>query len=185
MMATPIATNFTQLTSSDLLKFKRYLVDAVSRSLEGESLMPDNRAEFITSRLSEAYVQTKVNLPKDLRAQIFNDIVDELSGLGPIQPLLDDPDISEVMVNGAKKVFIEKNGKLMKSPVTFEDDNHVLRIIDRIILPLGRRVDADSPTVDARLLDGSRVNAVIPPVAIDGPSSPSVNSKKTNSPPSS
>ena len=169
-MATPIATNFTQLPSSDLLKFKRYLVDAVSRSLEGESLMPDNRAEFITSRLSEAYVQTKVNLPKDLRAQIFNEIVDELSGLGPIQPLLDDPDISEVMVNGAKKVFIEKNGKLMKSPVTFEDDNHVLRIIDRIILPLGRRVDADSPTVDARLLDGSRVNAVIPPVAIDGPS---------------
>ncbi len=169
-MATPIATNFTQLTSSDLLKFKRYLVDAVSRSLEGESLMTGNRAEFITSRLSEAYVQTKVNLPKDLRAQIFNDIVDDLSGLGPIQPLLDDPDISEVMVNGAKKVFIEKNGKLMKSPVAFEDDNHVLRIIDRIILPLGRRVDADSPTVDARLLDGSRVNAVIPPVAIDGPS---------------
>ena len=169
-MATPIATNFTQLTSSDLLKFKRYLVDAVSRSLEGESLMTGNRAEFITSRLSEAYVQTKVNLPKDLRAQIFSDIVDELSGLGPIQPLLDDPDISEVMVNGAKKVFIEKNGKLMKSPVAFEDDNHVLRIIDRIILPLGRRVDADSPTVDARLLDGSRVNAVIPPVAIDGPS---------------
>ena len=169
-MATPIATNFTQLTSSDLLKFKRYLVDAVSRSLEGESLMTGNRAEFITSQLSEAYVQTKVNLPKDLRAQIFSDIVDELSGLGPIQPLLDDPDISEVMVNGAKKVFIEKNGKLMKSPVAFEDDNHVLRIIDRIILPLGRRVDADSPTVDARLLDGSRVNAVIPPVAIDGPS---------------
>lgn len=169
-MATPIATNFTQLTSSDLLKFKRYLVDAVSRSLDGETLTTGNRAEFITSRLSEAYVQTKVNLPKDLRAQIFNDILDELSGLGPIQPLLDDPNISEVMVNGAKKVFIEKNGKLMKSPVAFEDDNHVMRIIDRIILPLGRRVDADSPTVDARLLDGSRVNAVIPPVAIDGPS---------------
>ena len=169
-MATPLSSNFTRLTSADLLKFKRYLVDAVSRSLEGESLMTGNRAEFITSRLSEAYVQTKVNLPKDLRAQIFSDIVDELSGLGPIQPLLDDPDISEVMVNGAKKVFIEKNGKLMKSPVAFEDDNHVLRIIDRIILPLGRRVDADSPTVDARLLDGSRVNAVIPPVAIDGPS---------------
>ena len=169
-MATPLSSNFTRLTSADLLKFKRYLVDAVSRSLEGESLMTGNRAEFITSQLSEAYVQTKVNLPKDLRAQIFSDIVDELSGLGPIQPLLDDPDISEVMVNGAKKVFIEKNGKLMKSPVAFEDDNHVLRIIDRIILPLGRRVDADSPTVDARLLDGSRVNAVIPPVAIDGPS---------------
>ncbi len=169
-MATPIATNFSQLTASDLLKFKRYLVDAVSRSLDGETLTAGNRTEFITSRLSEAYVQTKVNLPKDLRTQVFHEILDELSGLGPIQPLLDDPEISEVMVNGAKKVYVEKSGKLTKTPVTFDDDNHVLRIIDRIILPLGRRVDADSPTVDARLPDGSRVNAVIPPVAIDGPS---------------
>jgi pilus assembly protein CpaF len=169
-MATPIATNFSQLTASDLLKFKRYLADTVSRSLDGETLTPGNRAEFINSRLSEAYVQTKVNLPKDLRTQVFNEILDELSGLGPIQPLLDDPDVSEVMVNGAKKVYVEKRGKLTKTPVAFDDDNHILRIIDRIILPLGRRVDADTPTVDARLPDGSRVNAVIPPVAIDGPS---------------
>jgi pilus assembly protein CpaF len=84
--------------------------------------------------------------------------------------LLDDPDISEVMVNGPRKVFIEKGGRLTKSAVTFDDDDHVLRVIDRIILPLGRRVDADSPTVDARLPDGSRVNAVIRPVSIDGPS---------------
>jgi pilus assembly protein CpaF len=83
--------------------------------------------------------------------------------------LLDDPEISEVMVNGPKKVFIEKGGKLTKSAVTFDDDDHVLRVIDRIILPLGRRVDADTPTVDARLPDGSRVNAVIQPVSIDGP----------------
>ena len=111
-----------------------------------------------------------MSLPDDLRKQIFTDILDELTGFGPIQPLLDDPDISEVMVNGPKKVFIEKNGKLMKSAVAFEDDDHVLRVIDRIILPLGRRVDADTPTVDARLPDGSRVNAVIRPVSIDGPS---------------
>ncbi|HSM70122.1 MAG TPA: CpaF family protein, partial [Anaerolineales bacterium] len=94
---------------------------------------------------------------------------DEFTGFGPIQPLLDDPDVSEVMVNGPQKVFIEKNGRLIKSGVTFDDDDHVMRIIDRIILPLGRRVDADSPTVDARLPDGSRVNAVIRPVSIDGP----------------
>ncbi|MFN8404743.1 MAG: CpaF family protein [Anaerolineales bacterium] len=74
------------------------------------------------------------------------------------------------MVNGPKKVYVEKNGKLAKSPITFDDDAHVLRIIDRIVLPLGRRVDSDSPTVDARLPDGSRVNAVVQPVAIDGPS---------------
>jgi pilus assembly protein CpaF len=169
-MATPIASNFTRLTSADLLKFKRYLIENVGRSLEGQEPQGGDRVEFMKQRLDEVYAQVKVNLPEDIRQQIFHDIMDELTGFGPIQPLLDDPDISEVMVNGPKKVFIEKNGKLTKSPITFDDDNHVLRIIDRIILPLGRRVDADSPTVDARLPDGSRVNAVIQPVAIDGPS---------------
>jgi pilus assembly protein CpaF len=168
-MATPISSNFTRLTSADLLKFKRYLIENVGRSMEGEMVQGD-RTEFMTQRLSEVYTQLKVNLPEDIRKQIFHDILDELTGFGPIQPLLEDPDISEVMVNGPKKVFVEKGGKLTRSPITFDDDDHVLRIIDRIILPLGRRVDADSPTVDARLPDGSRVNAVIRPVSIDGPS---------------
>jgi len=169
-MTTPIASNFTRLTSADLLKFKRYLIENVGRSMEGEQLQIDDRSEFMRQRLQDVYVQTKVSLPDDIRKQVFDDILDELTGFGPIQPLLDDPDISEVMVNGPKKVFVEKNGKLTKSAVTFDDDDHVLRIIDRIILPLGRRVDADTPTVDARLPDGSRVNAVVRPVSIDGPS---------------
>jgi pilus assembly protein CpaF len=169
-MATPIASNLTRLTSADLLKFKRYLIENVGRSMEGEQLQLDGRSEFMKQRLQEVYVQTRVSLPDDIRKQVFDDILDELTGFGPIQPLLDDPDVSEVMVNGPKKVFIEKNGKLTKSAITFDDDDHVLRIIDRIILPLGRRVDADTPTVDARLPDGSRVNAVIRPVSIDGPS---------------
>ena len=168
-MATPISSNFTRLTSADLLKFKHYLVENVSRSMEGEMLQFGDRAESIKQRLNEAYVQTKVSLPEDIRTQIFNEILDEMTGFGPIQPLLDDPDVSEVMVNGPKKVFVEKGGKVTRSAVTFDDDDHVARIIDRIILPLGRRVDADSPTVDARLPDGSRVNAVIRPVSIDGP----------------
>src|SRR5918996_2851098 len=169
-MATPISTNFTRLTSADLLKFKRYLVESVSRSMEGESFQLGDRNEVLRQRLNEAYVQTKVSLPEDIRQQIFDEILDELTGFGPIQPLLDDEDISEVMVNGPNKVFVEKKGKLTKSAVTFDDDDHILRVIDRIILPLGRRVDADTPTVDARLPDGSRVNAVIRPVSIDGPS---------------
>src|SRR4026209_2444735 len=168
-MATPISSNFTRLTSADLLKFKHYLVESVSRSMEGEMLQLGDRAEVLKQHLYEAYVQTKVSLPEDIRMQIFNEIIDEMTGFGPIQPLLDDPDVSEVMVNGPKKVFVEKNGKLTRSAITFDDDDHVARIIDRIILPLGRRVDADSPTVDARLPDGSRVNAVIRPVSIDGP----------------
>jgi pilus assembly protein CpaF len=169
-MSTPIASNFTRLTSADLLKLKRYLIEQVSRSMEGEQLQLGDHSEFVKQRLNEVYVQTKISLPEDLRKQIFHDILDEVTGFGPIQPLLDDEDVSEVMVNGPKKVFIEKSGKLTKSPVTFDDDDHVLRVIDRIILPLGRRVDADTPTVDARLPDGSRVNAVVRPVSIDGPS---------------
>lgn len=168
-MAAPILSNVTRLTSADILKFKRYLIENVGRSMEGEELQLGDRTEFIKQRLGEVYVQTKVNLPEDIRKQIFDNILDELTGFGPIQPLLEDPDVSEVMVNGPKKIYIEKGGQLTKSPITFDDDDHVLRIIDRIILPLGRRVDADSPTVDARLPDGSRVNAVIRPVSIDGP----------------
>lgn len=169
-MATPIASNFTRLTSADLLKFKRYLIENMGRSMEGQEIPLANRNEFMKQHLQEVYSQTRVSLPEDLRTQIFHDILDELTGYGPIQPLLEDPEISEVMVNGPKKVFIERNGRLIKSPITFDDDDHVLRIIDRIILPLGRRVDPDTPTVDARLPDGSRVNAVIRPVSIDGPS---------------
>jgi len=168
-MDAPILSNFTRLTSADLLKFKHYLIENIGRSMEGEEPQPGDRSEFIKQRLGEVYIQTKVNLPEDIRKQIFDNILDELTGFGPIQPLLEDPDVSEVMVNGPKKVYIEKGGQLTKTAITFDDDDHVLRIIDRIILPLGRRVDADSPTVDARLPDGSRVNAVIRPVSIDGP----------------
>lgn len=89
-MATPLSTNFTRLTSADLLKFKRYLIENVGRSMEGEQSQPDDRTEFMKQRLNEIYVQTKVNLPEDIRKQIFHDIVDELTGFGPIQPLLDD-----------------------------------------------------------------------------------------------
>lgn len=168
-MATPLSSNFTRLTSADLLKFKKYLAENISRSLEGEALQLGDRSEIVKQRLNDMYVQSKVTLPEDIRKQIFNEILDEMTGFGPIQPLLDDPEVSEVMVNGPKKIFIEKSGKVTKSAITFDDDDHVERIIDRIISPLGRRVDADSPTVDARLPDGSRVNAVIRPVAIDGP----------------
>jgi pilus assembly protein CpaF len=91
-------------------------------------------------------------------------------GFGPLQSLLDDPTVSEVMVNGPNMVYVERNGKLVQTNLKFENDDAVLRIIDKIILPLGRNIDSDNPTVDARLPDGSRVNAIIPPVAIDGPS---------------
>jgi len=93
----------------------------------------------------------------------------EILGFGPLQPLLEDDAITEVMVNGAKNIYVEKSGKIYRIPFTFESDDHVMRIIDRIVAPLGRRIDESSPYVDARLPDGSRVNAVIPPISLVGP----------------
>ena len=102
------------------------------------------------------------------RAQVTKEITDDILGYGPIEALLSDPDVTEVMVNGPTMVFVERAGKLTRSEVQFDDDAHLRRIIDKIVSRIGRRVDESSPMVDARLPDGSRVNAVIPPLAIDG-----------------
>ncbi len=167
-MASPIPSG--RLTAADMIKLKKFLIDTIARALEGEALPSASRREFVLERLKGIYEQTKLQLPEDLRNHIYKEVLDELLGYGPIQPLLEDDDVSEVMVNGPKKIYIEKKGRLTKAPVTFDDNDHVIRIIERIVLPLGRRIDADNATVDARLPDGSRVNAVVPPVSIDGPS---------------
>jgi pilus assembly protein CpaF len=141
----------------------------ISREMEANPPAIADRRKAIQQMLLQAYQSTRVNLPNTYRDQLFHDILDDLLGFGPLQPLLEEEDITEVMVNGPKKIFIERKGKLIKTNITFEDDAAVLRIIEKIIMPLGRRIDSDSPTVDARLPDGSRVNAVIHPCAIDGP----------------
>jgi pilus assembly protein CpaF len=103
------------------------------------------------------------------RHRLFEAIVAEILGYGPIEPLLKDNTVTEIMVNGPKQVWVERNGKLEKTAIEFDDDDHVMRIIDRIVSPLGRRIDESSPMVDARLPDGSRINAVIPPISLVGP----------------
>jgi pilus assembly protein CpaF len=113
--------------------------------------------------------QEGVTINRTDRAALFDQIVADILGFGPIEPLLKDESVTEIMVNGPKRVFFERAGLLYKSPVVFESDEHVKRVIDRIISPLGRRCDESSPMVDARLPDGSRVNAVIPPVSLVGP----------------
>ena len=158
------------LSSPDILKLKYYLINTVSRELEGTDISFDERKKFALERLDDIYKRANLKLPDDIRKHVFKEVGDELFGFGPIQTLLDDSNVSEVMVNGPKNIYVEKNGKLMKTSVKFEDNDHVRRIIERIIAPLGRRIDEDSPTVDARLPDGSRVNAIILPIAIDGPS---------------
>jgi pilus assembly protein CpaF len=155
----------------DLVKVKNFLTGSLIKVLDGsEKLAPEQRRPVAYQQLAQIYSRTGLQLADDVREKLFQEVLDELSGYGPIQPLLDDPEVTEVMVNGPKNVYIERMGKITKTEVAFENNEHVMRIIDRIVIPLGRRIDADRPTVDARLPDGSRVNAVIPPVAIDGPS---------------
>ncbi len=103
------------------------------------------------------------------REQVQTDVLNELFGLGPLEPLLADKTISDILVNGWRNVYIERRGKLEKVDLTFRDDSHLMQIIDRIVSRVGRRVDESVPMVDARLPDGSRVNAIIPPLSIDGP----------------
>jgi len=113
--------------------------------------------------------EEKVPLSSTERESLIVDILHETFGLGPIEPLLYDPDISDILVNRYNQIYIEKFGKLSKVDLSFRDDNHLMQIIDRIVSKIGRRVDESSPYVDARLPDGSRVNAIIPPLALDGP----------------
>lgn len=113
--------------------------------------------------------EENIVLSRPERARLFEQIAAEILGFGPLQPLLDDDTVTEIMVNGAKNIYVERRGKLFRVPVAFENNAHVMRIIERIVAPLGRRIDESSPYVDARLPDGSRVNAIIPPLSLVGP----------------
>ncbi len=125
--------------------------------------------ELISSYCQRVLDDNPMNVPRGERARIVADICDEILGLGPIEPLLKDESITEVMINGPKKIFVERKGKLQLTNVQFHDDAHLMNIIERIVSPLGRRIDEASPLVDARLADGSRVNAIVPPLSLIGP----------------
>ncbi|MCC6499333.1 MAG: CpaF family protein [Anaerolineales bacterium] len=135
--------------------------------------MDISRTDEVRKTIQELFEQIlaeeNIVLSRPERARLFDQITAEILGFGPLQPLLEDESITEVMVNGAKNLYIERKGKIHRVPVTFENNDHVMRIIDRIVAPLGRRIDESSPYVDARLPDGSRVNAVIPPISLIGP----------------
>lgn len=160
----------SRILPSDLTKLKTFLINQVTSELENNPPPLNQRESFLKEILNEVYTQTQLKLPESLRIQVFRDVEDELLGYGPIQPLLEDDDITEIMINGPSNIYIERKGKLIKTNITFGSDAHVIRVIERIVFPLGRHIDAESPTVDGRLPDGSRVNAVIPPIALDGPS---------------
>ncbi|GAB1471222.1 CpaF family protein [Chloroflexota bacterium] len=129
----------------------------------------DEVKRTIQNLFEQILAEENIVLSRPERSRLFEQISAEILGFGPLQSLLEDDTITEIMVNGPKNVFIERKGKVHRVPITFESNDHVMRIIDRIVAPLGRRIDESSPYVDARLPDGSRVNAVIPPISLVGP----------------
>jgi pilus assembly protein CpaF len=140
----------------------------------GTELLVTDANDDLTDRVLEVVASElaldRTPLSREEREQIQREIADDILGYGPLEPFLRDDSVSEVMVNGADNIYVERSGKIERTPSTFLDDKHVLRIIDRIVSLVGRRIDESSPLVDARLPDGSRVNAIIPPLSLDGPS---------------
>ena len=149
-------------------KIREVLLEMIDLSLI-DSLGKDQAAEQIQEICLRIAEQENAPLNMSQRMNIIKSIRDDVLGLGPLEDLLKDPSISDILVNGAKDIYIERRGKLYKTDVTFADDRHLSNVIDRIVSNVGRRIDESSPMVDARLEDGSRVNAIIPPLALDGP----------------
>lgn len=154
-----------------LATLKRQVQDRLLSEMDLEADM--SNVAKIRKDIAEAFqtilVQDNIALSRQERQELFEQVVAEILGYGPIEPLLADEDITEIMVNGPDQVYIEKDGKLQRAPVQFDSNEHVMSVIDRIIAPLGRRCDESSPYVDARLPAGHRVNAIIPPLSLIGP----------------
>src|SRR5450755_232765 len=147
----------------------RELINRVD--LEKLGVMQDSRGSQhqLLAVIHQLIAEQQIPLSSAERDRLAKEVLDEVFGLGPLEPLLQDPTISDILVNGCNSVFVERRGKLEKTKVVFKDDRHLMHIIDKIVSAVGRRLDESSPMVDARLKDGSRVNAIIPPLAIDGP----------------
>ena len=161
------------MESMNLENFKAEVHRTLLSKLDLEKLSRINSSQArqaVSSIITEIISDRRVPLSFDEQEKIQTDLLDEVFGLGPLEPLLKDPKISDIMVNDKDHVFIEKGGLIQRADCSFRDDRHLLQIIDRIVSRVGRRVDESSPMVDARLPDGSRVNAIIPPLALDGPS---------------
>jgi pilus assembly protein CpaF len=150
-------------------KIHKEVIDLVNKDTEHSHTEGNERAEFIRSAIESVMDIRGYEIARADRVRVVGEIYNDIVGLGPLEPLLADPDITEIMVNGWENVYVEIRGKLERTSVKFRDNEHVMNIINRIVASVGRRIDESSPMVDARLADGSRVNAIIPPVALTGP----------------
>ena len=161
------------MQSLDFEQFKSDIHRTLLSKIDLEKLSSVNNGkarQAVASMVQEIIVEEKVPLNANERERVQSDLLDEVFGLGPLEPLLADRQISDILVNGKDNVYIERHGLLTKTDVRFRDERHLLQIIDRIVSRVGRRIDESSPMVDARLPDGSRVNAIIPPLSLDGSS---------------
>ncbi len=149
------------------VELHKRLLDNLNLSALETATESDLRAEIVAIS-TEALDEMSVVLNKDERQTLVQDLYDEVMGLGPLEPLLKDETVNDILVNGPQQIFVERAGKLQLTDVTFKDERHLLRIIDKIVSAVGRRVDESNPYVDARLADGSRFNAMVPPIAVDG-----------------
>src|SRR5215207_6982054 len=168
----PSRTSRTDAARPQYIELKANVHRKLLNRLNLEALANADRARAeseIRTLLFDLLAEEGTPLSMAEREVFLSDVIDEVFGLGPLEPLLRDPSVSDILVNTYKSVYVERNGKLEKHATTFQDDRHLLRVIDRIVSGVGRRVDDSSPMVDARLPDGSRVNAIIPPLAVDGP----------------
>ena len=170
-----MSTGSTQAISSfERLKEKVHtkLIDDMPAAIMAEQNLERKRSmlrDRVIQVIGEESPKCNITLSSREQEMLTSTLLDDMVGFGPIQPLLDEEDISEVMVNGPYQIYYEKKGKLVLSDIKFKDNDHVMRIIERIVAPIGRRIDESMPYVDARLPDGSRVNAIIPPLALNGP----------------
>lgn len=152
-------------------RFHRYLIQRVDD--DNFNILESTRQaiyDFVQHKLGVYVSENALPLSRYEADKLAEELVDELVGFGPLESLLRDSSVTEIMVNGADRIFFERDGVVQRSQLRFVDDNHVFRVIQRILAPIGRRLDESSPMVDARMPDGSRVNAIIPPIALDGPS---------------
>src|SRR6056297_944008 len=149
------------------IELHKSLLDNLNLSALEGATEADLRGE-ISSIASEALEERNIVLNREDRLTLSQELYDEVRGLGPLEPLLKDDTVNDILVNGPQQVFVERDGKLLLTETAFKDERHLLRIIDKIVSAVGRRVDESNPYVDARLADGSRFNAMVPPVAVDG-----------------
>ena len=163
--------NSTQLEEFQDVKQKIHagVITLINEDTESMKLSKAEQTDFVRRAIETVMIQENVDIPRALRNQFMEEVFNDIVGLGPLEPLLADPDITEIMVNGHDRVYVEIRGKIEATDIKFRDNNHVMNVINRIVSSVGRRIDESSPMVDARLADGSRVNAVIPPVSLSGP----------------